>query len=162
MLNPNSALRIYFGRLTLNDLPKNHLIWRASVRLPEMLRKIMTVYRAVQDCALVRLHAEDQVFVFSRGETPQGAAVPDIRWCWLSFKQTTVCIIPHPSAGICNGLLRYRLRSQQGRAEELSRPGEQADREPCRFQGLGRARRAGRAGADALRRRRFQAEPGDR
>src|SRR5216683_4874922 len=62
---------------TLNDLPKTSLIWRASVRLPEMLRKIMTVYCAVQDCALVRLRAEDQVFVLSGGETPHDATVSD-------------------------------------------------------------------------------------
>jgi hypothetical protein len=61
----------------LKDLPKTSLIWRASVRLPKMLRKIMTVYRAVQDCALVRLLTEDQVFVFSRGETPHDATVSD-------------------------------------------------------------------------------------
>src|SRR5437867_2609549 len=61
-----------------------------------------------------------------------------------------------------HAFLRYRFRSQQGRAEERSRPGKQGDREPFRFQGLGLAHRAGRAGADALRRRRFQAEAGDR
>jgi hypothetical protein len=63
--------------LTLNDLPKTSLIWRASVRSLEMLRKIMTVYRAVKNCSLVRLRAKDQVFVFSRGETPHDATVSD-------------------------------------------------------------------------------------
>src|SRR6266513_4796650 len=66
---------VFLG-ITFNHFPKNHLIWRASVRLPEMLRKIMIVYRAVQDCALVRLHAEDQVFVFSRGETRRALLCP--------------------------------------------------------------------------------------
>jgi hypothetical protein len=42
-----------------------------------MLRKIMTVYRAAQDCALVRLRTEDQVFVFSAGETAHDATVSD-------------------------------------------------------------------------------------
>ena len=78
---------------TLNDLPKTSLIWRVSVRSLEMLRKIMTVYRAVQDCALVRLRTEDQVFVFSRDETPHDAVsdFPDIGLrVSLSKKQRSV------------------------------------------------------------------------
>src|SRR5882672_902038 len=68
---------MYVSSPTFNDLPKTSLIWRASVRLPEMPRKIMTVCRAVRDCVLIRLRAEDQVFVFSRGETPHDATVSD-------------------------------------------------------------------------------------
>src|SRR5712691_2343782 len=90
---------------------------------------------------------------------PPCPAYPDISH--RVFLSTTVCIIPIHPQGICNALFRYRLRSQQGRAEERGRSGEQGDREPLRFQGFGCARRAGGAGADDLRRRRFQAEAGD-
>src|ERR1700740_212515 len=41
--------------------------------------------------ALARLHAEDQVFVFSIGETPHGTAVPDIGGAgFLSNKRRSV------------------------------------------------------------------------
>src|SRR5882762_2181134 len=146
-----------------NHLPKNVLIWRISVRSSEILRKIVTVYRAAQDWTFVRLRAEDQVFVFSRGETPHDATVSRFPYIGLGvFLSTTVCIIPIHPQGICNALFRHRLRSQQGRAEERGRSGEQGDRESLRFQGFGRARGAGGAGADDLRGRRFQAEAGDR
>jgi len=65
------------SELTLNDLPKTSLIWRASLRFSEMLRKITAVRDRVWMASRDRLRAEDQVFVFSRGETPHYGTVSD-------------------------------------------------------------------------------------
>src|SRR5438128_8745741 len=53
-----SALQLRGSPYSTIIFPKNHLIWRVSVRLPEILGKIMTVCRAVSDQVLVRLRAE--------------------------------------------------------------------------------------------------------
>src|SRR6266699_5614489 len=58
--------------LTYNHLPKNHLIWRVSLRFSEIRRKIILVCRGPRIPSRDRLRAEGEVSDFSGGETPHG------------------------------------------------------------------------------------------
>src|SRR6266581_8297700 len=59
-------------QLTYNHLPKNHLIWRVSLRFSEIRRKIILVCRGPRIPSRDRLRAEREVSDFSGGETPHG------------------------------------------------------------------------------------------
>ena len=63
---------------------------------------------------------------------------------------------------VSHAVIRHRFRSQSGRSQECRRPGQQGDFDALRLQGLGCPRRAQGEGADAVRRRRLQAQAGDR
>ena len=61
------------SELTLNDLPKTSLIWRASLRFSEMLRKITAVRDRVWMASRDRLRAEGEVRI-SQGVKPRNGS----------------------------------------------------------------------------------------
>src|SRR5438034_4720891 len=59
--------------LTFNHLPKNHLIWRVSLRLGKFAFKFIGLATQCARSSLDRLRAEGQVPDLSGRETPHGA-----------------------------------------------------------------------------------------
>src|SRR6267154_1000644 len=98
-------------RLTFNHLPKNHLIWRASLRFSKMLRKIIAVCCGAWIASHDRLRAEGEVSDFSRSETPQRQQSP----CWSGWAVPAVALRCRAGAGLAFGLRET--------AASLARPG---------------------------------------